>query len=65
MDTSEILSEDHHHEDHPTHHEIAVRAYEIWKQRFGDLDTTHQVEVQIWLVAEAQLIHHYGGRRAW
>lgn len=43
----------------PTHAQIAVRAYEIWKHDYGDQDTTHEVEVQIWIRAEAQLMHSW------
>lgn len=44
----------------PSHADIAVRAYEIWKHEFGDIDTSQEVEVEIWLRAERELEHHFG-----
>ena len=38
----------------PTHEEIAELAYEMW-QLEGGMETSHEVEVEIWIDAENML----------
>lgn len=52
-----VLGENGHavpHESQPSHDEIAVRAFEIWKSK-GCLQGTSEED---WVQAERQLCHH-------
>jgi Protein of unknown function (DUF2934) len=43
-------------ESHPTHEEIALRAYQIYAERGG----AHGQDVDDWLQAERELVAKYG-----
>ena len=48
----------------PSHHEIAVRAYEIWERR-GRPEFVEQVTLADWFDAERELCHHEHPHETW